>query len=107
MSTPTNSRRSGLSWLAVLGGIGFLTAGAAVAGLILDRSGEGSPLAPRAEDTDSRSESTTHAGQQIALDEQIHQACTACHAYPSPRSSPRWAWQAGLEQAYGCIETLD
>ncbi|MBI1914826.1 MAG: hypothetical protein HYS12_08820, partial [Planctomycetes bacterium] len=103
MSTPANSRWSVLPWLAILGGIGFLTAGVAVAGLILDRSGEGPP---RAEDIDSRSESTTHAGQRATLDEQIHQACTACHAYPPPRSFPRWAWQAEIEQAYGFIETL-
>src|SRR5437588_11969620 len=85
MSPPANSGRRILPWLAVLGGIGFLTAGAAVAGLILDRSGEerrdvSPPVEHRRADA---------APLPVALDEQIHQAGTACHAYPPPRPFPR------------------
>src|SRR5947209_20485315 len=100
MSTPANPGRSILPWLAVLGGVGSLAAGAAVAGLILHRFGEGGPIPPRP------AAPATAALSQKALAEQVHQACTACHVYPSPRSFPRWAWKGEIEQAYTFIETL-
>src|SRR4051812_39304823 len=99
MSTPAYPGRRILPWLAALCGLGFLTAGAAVAGFILHRSGVGEPIPPpepAAKETVSLK----------TLGEQIHQTCTACHVYPSPRSFPRWAWRAEIEQAYGFIETL-
>jgi hypothetical protein len=99
MSTPVHSERTLLSWLVALCGLGFLTAGVAVAGWFLHRSGKGEPIPPP-------EPAATEAASLKTLGEQIHQACTACHAYPSPTSFPRWAWRSEIDQAYGFIETL-
>jgi hypothetical protein len=50
-----------------------------------------------------REDSKTEVDSSRALAKEIDRVCTACHAYPSPKNFPRWAWKAELDQAYGFV----
>ena len=49
-------------------------------------------------------ESEAGTGGPRSLSAQVHELCTACHAYPSPSSFPRWAWKNEVDQAFGFIQ---
>ncbi len=78
-------------WLSLLLGVVLLAAGV-VTPVLLTLQASHQPQ--------SKGERPQNIGQQIEA------VCTACHAYPSPKNFPRWAWKTEIEQAYGFIADL-
>ncbi len=83
---PRRAGRRGLL-LAALAAL-VLTGGATACYLVYHSRPDGHPVAPPED-------------EPVAdLDTQVHQMCSACHAFPPPDSFPRSAWQHEVEQGY-------